>query len=333
MQRLGLAETALTFFTGTRALCWDVFSSGSSAYAYAGCCTGNSTITNYDCQPPRFTLDRFSDDHTRAFFKCGEYNAPSGRVFRRLHEKQLVGAPVFSIQVREVVNDTGLPDLQIDDENEEISFDWRGMLDQLMGEEHVFNTILSQRLGWHLDTGEETSNILETHRKLARRSRLQRECRAKYRSNILDHYVHDETTALELLHYLRLYASSAGGTRGEDQEYNNRNNLVYTRQKILSELPEGTIIYSGNHNPGPTPGSIPRGIFTDQDYCSPIEPMPPPSAADLFSPRPLPNLSWGRRPMMPTPKVEEKCDLTRTTRARDEDTETVSMKRSRASTD
>lgn len=59
------------------------------------------------------------------------------------------------------------------------------MLDQLLGEEHVFNTILSQRVGWHLDPGKGTPDLLETHRKLARRSRFQRECRVKYRSNIL----------------------------------------------------------------------------------------------------------------------------------------------------
>ena len=47
----------------------------------------------------------------------------------------------------------------------EISCDWKGMLDQ----EPVFNAILSQRLGWHLDPGEDLPNFLETHRKLARR--------------------------------------------------------------------------------------------------------------------------------------------------------------------
>lgn len=133
---------------------------------------------------PSFTLDRFSDNQTRAFLKCRRFDDPIS-LFRRLHEKQLVGAPVFSIQVRDIVNDTGLPDLHIDDEKGEVSFNWTGMLDQLLGEEHVFNTILLQRLGWHLDPGEDTPNLLETHRKLARRSRFQRECRARYRSNIL----------------------------------------------------------------------------------------------------------------------------------------------------
>ena len=142
-------------------------------------------MRGYANETPCFTLDRLSADQTRAFFKCGYYRLEQQTVFRRLHEKQLVGAPVFSIQIREVVNDSGLPDLRIDEGNQEVSFDWKGMLDQLLGEEHVFNTILSQRLGWHLDPGEDTPNLLETHRKLARRSRFQRECRAKYRTNIL----------------------------------------------------------------------------------------------------------------------------------------------------
>lgn len=80
------------------------------------------------CETTCLTLDHFSDDQTRVFFK--DENS-TGSLFRRLHEKQLVGAPLLSIQVREVVNDTGLPELQIDDEKEEISFNWKGMLDQL----------------------------------------------------------------------------------------------------------------------------------------------------------------------------------------------------------
>ena len=272
-------------------------------------------MVGYDHPSPCFTLDRFSDDHSRAFYKCCEYQAPIGTIFRRIHEKQLVGAPVFSIQVRQVVNDTGLPDLQIDDENQEVSFDWRGMLDQLMGEEHVFDTILSQRLGWRLDPGEDTPNILETHRKLARRSRLQRECRAKYRSNILDHYVHDETLALRNLQNLRLAASNSRNTHDDDDSDDyyddddddgniNSNHLDYTKQEIFEELPKGAIIYNGNSNPGPKPGSIPRGIFSNRDYCSPGMLRPPPSMADLFSPRPLPELSWGRRPMQAPRKLE-----------------------------
>ena len=205
---------------GCHRKCWDIFT--SDFQEPAGCYTQESTSQWFDHNPPRFTLDRFSDDHTRAFFKCKEYTAPEEMVFRRLHEKQLVGAPAFSIQIREVVNDTGLPDLQIDDANEEISFSWIGMLDQLMGEEHVFNTNLSQRLGWHLDPGgdDETPHLLTTHRKLARRSRYQRECRAKYGSNILEHYVHEEKRALEFLPRLRRLAAS---TSSDDD---NRDNVV-----------------------------------------------------------------------------------------------------------
>lgn len=256
---------------------------------------------------PCFTLDRLSDDQTRAFFKYGKLRASKELVFRRLHEKQLVGAPVFSIQVREVVNDTGLPDLLIDDEKDEISFNWRSMLDQLMGEEHVYNTILSQRLGLYLDSGEDTSDFAQTHRKLARRSRLQRECRAKYQSNILDHYTHDETRALEIMQRLRVAASGLENTDGDD--HSDHDLAMYTKQELMDKLPADTVIYSGNSSPGPKPGSIPRGIFTERDYCSPENQwraLPPPSAADLFSPRPVPDLSWGRLAVGPPPKPKRK---------------------------
>lgn len=251
---------------------------------------------------PFFTFDGFSKDKTRALFKFAHLKHPKETVFRRLHEKQLVGSPVFSIQVREVVNDTGVPDLQIDDEKKEISFHWKEMFDQLLGEEHVFNTILSQRLGWHLDPGEETPDLLDTHRKLARRSRLQRECRSKYGSNILDHYMHEETQALEELQRLRLAASRSDDTNSG--EHNHNNLTVYTKQQIADELPNGAIIYSGNFNAGPNPGSIPRGIFTNRDYCWPGRSytLPPPSAADLFSPRPMPILSRGRERIGPARK-------------------------------
>lgn len=184
VQYAGIGRDSADVFIGLHIQCWDVFTS-ELFEGHAGCHTNMSSMRGYENETPDLTLDRFSDDQTRAFFKCGRNRIPQGLLFRRFHEKQLVGAPVFSIQVREVVNDTGLPNLQIDDEKEEISFDWKCMLDQLIGEEHVFNTILAQRLGWHLDPGEDFPNLLDTHRKLARRSRLQRECRAKYYSNIL----------------------------------------------------------------------------------------------------------------------------------------------------
>ena len=301
------ARRALIFTKGYLKKCWDVFT--SDFQDPAGCHTQMSTVEWFDHDPPCFTLDRCSDDYTRAFFKCQEYTAPKAMVFRRLHEKQVVGAPAFSIQIREVVNDTGLPDLQIDDSNEEISFSWIGMLDQLMGEEHVFNTILSQRLGWHLDPGDddETSHLLTTHRKLARRSRYQRECRAKHGSNILEHYVHDEKPALANLQRLRRVAASASSDDDDDDDDDNTTTttdpFVFTRAQILAFLPPNTPIYTGNANPSRQPGSIPRGIFTERDYCSPwlsrSNQLPPPSAADLFSRRRLPKLSWGRRVVDP----------------------------------
>ena len=103
---------------------------------------------------------------------------------------------------------------------------------------------------------------------------------------------------------LRFAASGLSSAHGDNND-NDDNPAVYTKQKILDELPDNVIIYSGNKTPGPKPGSIPRGIFTDLDYCSPgykLRAMPTPSAADLFSPRPLPELSWGRRAMKP-PRV------------------------------
>ena len=310
-------------------MCWDIFEPTFRFPNYLGCSTGESTGKDYE--DPRFTLDHFSDDLTRAFFKCAEDNTREGLVFRRLHEKQLVRAPIFSIQVREVVNDTGLPELQIDDGKEEISFDWRGMLDQLMGEEHVFNTILSQRLGWHLESEGDHPNILETHRKLARRSRLQRECRAKYGTNILDHYVHEEKQALEYLPQLRLAASGYESAYDDKGDKNNPN--IYTKQQILDELSNDAIIYSGNGNPSREPGSIPRGIFTDHDYCrgkNRWKLLPPPSAVDLFSPRPLPDLSWGRRRLDPQPKAKHKLIPSHGKRAREEDPVIPILKRSKS---
>ena len=267
VQHDGQSRDSTEITTGFHYIYWDILT--SDFQGYAGYHLGMSTMRGYNQKPPCFTLDRLSDDHTRAIFKCADYKVPQEIVFRRLHEKQLVGAPVFSIQVREVVNDTGLPSLQINDENEEISFDWRGMLDQLMGEEHVFNTILAQRLGWRLDSGHDTVNLLETHRKLARRSRLQRECRATFCSNILDHYVHDEKPALKSLQKLRRAVSGSKSTHGDDGDDKNRKNLArYTKQNILDDLPDNATIYSGNSNPSPKPGSIPRGILIDHNYFS-----------------------------------------------------------------
>ena len=302
-------------------LCWDVFMPMDERYA--GCYTEKSSVMGYDHKVPCFTLDRFSDDQTRAFFKYGQGQIAKEVLYRRLHEKHLVGSPVFSIQIGKVVNDTGLPELQIDDDKEEISFEWRGMLDRLMGEEHVFNTILSQRLGWHLELEEKEADILETHRKLARRSRFQCECRAEFSTNILDHYTRDEKSALRNMQHLRLAASGPNHTPTNANDEN-----VYTKQKIANELPNGTTIYSGNRDPGLKPGSIPRGIFTDQDYCMPEHrwgTLPPPSAADLFSPRPLPQLSWGRRPVYKSRKSKREQSPSGGKRAREEEEKELAM--------
>lgn len=55
-----------------------------------------SSIREYNARKEGFTIDRFSDDQTRAFFKCRKFDDPE-LLFRCLHEKQLVGAPAFSI--------------------------------------------------------------------------------------------------------------------------------------------------------------------------------------------------------------------------------------------
>ena len=182
----------------------------------------------------------------------------------------------------------------------------------IQGEEHIFNTVLSQRLGWRLDP-KGTPKLLKTHRKLARRSRLQRECRAKYGSDILEHYTRDEAHALKSTQWLRLAAS---GIKHKLRPYyydnDNDHDVVYTKQDILNELPDDAIIYSGNSNPGPKPGSVPRGIFADHDYCCSFNKgrgegrgRLPPSAADLFSPLPIPDLSVGRKQIAVPQQIQQ----------------------------
>ena len=110
-------------------------------------------------------------------------------------------------------------------------------------------------------------------------------------------YTRDEAHALKSIQQLRLAAS---GIKHGDGRYDDDSVAVYTNQDILDELPDDAIIYSGNRNPGPKSGSVPRGIFTEQDYCwlpNKRRGLPPPSGADLFSPRPLPDLSMGRKPV------------------------------------
>ncbi|GME25369.1 hypothetical protein GTA08_BOTSDO02129 [Neofusicoccum parvum] len=45
--------------------------------------------------------------------------------------------PVYTVVVGRVVNDTELPGLEVDFEEMEVTFEWRGMLDRLLGEEEA----------------------------------------------------------------------------------------------------------------------------------------------------------------------------------------------------
>ncbi len=264
-----------------------------------------------------FTLDRFSDDQIRTIFKCGEDSAGREFWFRRLHEKQLVNTRIFLVQVRKVVNDTRLPELQIEDENQEISFDWRGMLDQLMGEEHVFNTILSQRLGWHLGPGEDNPNLLEMHRKLARRSRLQRECRAKYRSNILDHYVQDETPALQ---NIQMLASLHRVSRVPLVTSNSTTTTTITKTILLCILDKRSLM-SSLMTPSSTAAIVVQGQSQDQSRAyslhrsrlllarKPMEGSATAVCSESLLSTPPRNLSWGREPIDPPQEPKWKGGL------------------------
>ncbi|KAH7057252.1 hypothetical protein B0J12DRAFT_738049 [Macrophomina phaseolina] len=46
-----------------------------------------------------------------------------------------IDLPPYTVAVRQVVNDSELPGLEVDYERREVSFDWRGMFDMLFGEE------------------------------------------------------------------------------------------------------------------------------------------------------------------------------------------------------
>lgn len=62
-------------------------------------------------------------------------------LFRGLRELKLHDSLLFTIDVGSVVNDTGLPDLQIDVEQQEISYNWIGMFTRLFGEEKAAKSI------------------------------------------------------------------------------------------------------------------------------------------------------------------------------------------------
>lgn len=96
-------------------------------------------------------FDRLSEDRTRVVFKDqtseerlkqrGVYDAllVRWRDAMRLYQGDGDGSrndlPPYTIAVRQIVNDTELPGLEIDYEKREMSFDWRAMFDMLFGEE------------------------------------------------------------------------------------------------------------------------------------------------------------------------------------------------------
>lgn len=87
-----------------------------------------------------FHLLGFSDDvdHSKAIFSIDEPPINSTRrdlIFRRLHERTLLGDPPLVIEVYHATNDTPLPNLRIDQHLRTLSFCWRGMFTQLLGEE------------------------------------------------------------------------------------------------------------------------------------------------------------------------------------------------------
>ena len=145
--------------------CWDIFTSNASqmsSFANSSC---------FDYGLIRFKKLPIMMDPNIAGFQLDSTNRSLAKdVFRRLREKQLVGAPLVMIQTRRVVNDTGLPVLEIDQAAQTIAIDWKGMFTQLLGEEHVFNTISSQGLGWRLDPRAALANVHEAHRRIARKS-------------------------------------------------------------------------------------------------------------------------------------------------------------------
>lgn len=88
-----------------------------------------------------FHLRGFSDDHnySRAIFALDELLDNTERrddlIFRLLWERGLSGDLPLSIKVCHAINHTPLPDLQIDQQLKTLSFCWREMFIQLLGEE------------------------------------------------------------------------------------------------------------------------------------------------------------------------------------------------------
>ncbi|KAL0261830.1 hypothetical protein SLS55_003262 [Diplodia seriata] len=64
----------------------------------------------------------------------------------------------YTITVRQIVNDTELPGLEVDYEGREMSFDWRGMFDRLFGEECYAMKLNTQLRG---DAGESKATEVQ----------------------------------------------------------------------------------------------------------------------------------------------------------------------------
>ena len=178
-----------------------------------------------------FHLRGFSDDHdhSRAIFVLDELLDNTERrddlIFRRFWERALLGDPPLSIKVCHAINDTPLPDLQIDQRLKTLSFCWREMFTQLLGEEKAAVTVwdswqnyltssLASRPAWttsrdamddfasaaktwarirlkHGLSNVDSSalnGIMGTCQFIARRGRLRRQCKALLGTTILDDY-------------------------------------------------------------------------------------------------------------------------------------------------
>ncbi|KAK0661396.1 hypothetical protein DIS24_g2656 [Lasiodiplodia hormozganensis] len=113
-------------------------------------------------------FDRLSEDRTRAIFSNknaiedddgdGEEEEEIERALTARWRSAMMlyqgngdgcrnDLPPYTIAVRQIVNDTELPGLEIDYEKREMSFDWRAMFDKLFGEEAYAMKLNSQLRG------------------------------------------------------------------------------------------------------------------------------------------------------------------------------------------
>ena len=231
------------------------------------------------CCGETFALDRMSNENSSAIFSLSsEYTSPdaprSRSVPKYLHKVMLAGLPLISIIIRGIVNDTGVPDLMIHSEEGEISFDWRGMFTQLLGEEHVFNMALSRGLGWPLCPRYPVPGDHTKHRRIARRSRLQRESRARFQTNILDRYVRNEAVSLSSLRRKRM-----GALRKEEGRYHAES---VCSDDISTDPRESDSEIDCDES---EPEAIPHGICAEQGWPNRNK---RPSSVDLFDRQPAP---------------------------------------------